>query len=65
MPKESCHCICLSVVLIESIFKMGKNFYPQWFLEKCTYIGKEKEVTRHVTEELEISSNDSDKSDEE
>ena len=49
MPKEGLHCICLSVVLIDSVFKMDKNYYPQ--------------VTRHVTEELEISS-DSDESDE-
>ena len=32
------------------------------FLEECKYIVKEKEVTRHITENLEIFS-DSDESD--
>ena len=29
MPKEGSHCVCLSVVLIESVFKTGKNYYSQ------------------------------------
>ena len=35
------------------------------FLEERNYIVKEKEVTRYITEELEISSDDSVESDEE
>ena len=35
------------------------------FLEECIYIVKEKEVTWHISEELEISSDNSDESDEE
>ena len=38
MPKESCLYICLSVVLVDSVFKVGENYYPQVFLEKCKYI---------------------------
>ena len=64
MPKEGSHCIFLSVVLIDSVFKMGKNYYPRVFLEECKYIVKEKKLTRNITGDLEISS-DSDESDEE
>ena len=60
--KEGFHCICLSVILIDSIFKIGKTYYPQVFYK---HIFKEKEVTRHITEDLEISPHDSDESDEE
>ena len=56
MPKKDFHCICLSVVLIDSVFEMDKNYYPQVFLEEVKYIFKETEVTRHVTKKLEISS---------
>ena len=35
---------------------MGRNYYPQVFLEGCKYIIKEKEVTRHITGDLEIYS---------
>ena len=37
MSKIGSHCICLSVILIDSVFKMGKNYDLQVFLEcKCT-----------------------------
>ena len=32
-PKEGSHCICLSVILIKSVFKVGKNYCSQVFLE--------------------------------
>ena len=60
IPKEDSHCTCLLDVLIVSVFKIGKNYYPQVFLEECKYFVKEKEVTKHITEEIEISSDDSD-----
>ena len=40
---------------------MSKNHYPQVFLEECKYIVKEKEVTRHITEDLESSLDESGK----
>ena len=61
MPKKGSYCICISVVLIVSVFKMSKNHYPQVFLEECKYIVKEKEVTRHITEDLESSLDESGK----
>ena len=39
--KEGSHCICFSVILINSVFITSKN-YPQVFLEKCKYILREK-----------------------
>ena len=64
MSKEDSHCICLSVILIDSVFEMGTKYYPQVFSEECKYIVKEKKVTRYITEDLEISSDESDESDE-
>ena len=54
MQNEGFHCTCLSVILIESVFRMGKNYYSQVFLEECKHIFKEKQVNRHITEELVI-----------
>ena len=36
IPKEGPECICLSVILIDSVFRTGKNYYSQGFLEECT-----------------------------
>ena len=35
LPKEVFYCIRLLVVIIDSVFKMGVNFYHQVFLEEC------------------------------
>ena len=42
VPKEDSQYICLSVILIDSIFRTGKSYYPEFFLEKCKYIVEEK-----------------------
>ena len=54
--KESSHYICLSVILIDFVFEMGKNYYPQVFLEdvNVNVLLKKKKKTSHITEELEI-----------
>ena len=33
IPKKGPQCNCLLVILIDSVFKTGKNYYPQVFLE--------------------------------
>ena len=48
IPKEGSHCICLSVVLIDYVFKMGKSYYTNESLEECKYVVKKEEVTRNV-----------------
>ena len=45
IPKEGSYCISLSVLLIDSVFKICKNCYPQVFLKECKYIIKEKTMT--------------------
>ena len=35
IPKEGFQFICLSVILIDSLFRTSKNYYPQVFLEEC------------------------------
>ena len=40
MPEEGSYCICLSVTLIGSIFKIDKVFYLQVFIDEYKYIAK-------------------------
>ena len=64
MHKESSHCICQSVLLFDSAFKMCENYYPQVFLEECKNIVKEKEVTKYINDDLETSSDEEQSDDE-
>ena len=54
---------CLAVMAIVSALVKAENQYPEVFLKESKCI--EKEDFRHVTEYLEISSNNSDEYDEE
>ena len=64
IPKEIFQYICLSVILLDSIFKTDKNYYPQVFLEECKYFIKEKRIHNYITDDVEISDSDKENSDE-
>ena len=40
ISKEDYQCLCLSVILIDSVFRTGKKYYPQAFLQQCKYFIK-------------------------
>ena len=40
--KQGSQCICLLIILIDSVFRTEKNYYPQVYLEECKYVVKEK-----------------------
>ena len=43
IPKDNEYCLCLSVVLLHSIFvNSDKEYYPQTLLEECWYAIKNK-----------------------
>ena len=44
IPKGDSQCIYLSVILIDSIFRGGNNYYLRVFLEECKYVVKEKRM---------------------
>ena len=43
IPKEGSQFICLSLILIDSVFRTGKSYYPQVLLEECKYVVKKKD----------------------
>ena len=42
--------------LIDSVFRKGKNYYPQVFVEECKYVVKEKKMPEYITVNIEVSS---------
>ena len=50
----------MSVILIDSVFTIGKSCYPPVVLEECKHIVREKKLSRYVNDGLEIYSDDSD-----
>ena len=64
MPKEKAPCKCLSIIMIDSVIKANKKYYPQTLLEECKYIQEKIKIVNHIDEDLENSESDSDSNNE-
>ena len=66
IPKEDSQFICFSKVLIDSVFKTGKWYYPEVFLEECKNVVQEKKIPKYIIiNDIEISDSDRENSDRE
>ena len=59
MPKEKAPCKCLSIIMLDSVIKANKKYYPQTILEECKYVQKTIKIESHIDEDLEKSESDS------
>ena len=59
MPKEKAPCKCLSIIMIDSVIKANKKYYPQTLLEECKYIQEKIKIENYINEDLENSESDS------
>ena len=58
MPKEKASYKCLSIIMLDSVVKVKKKYYPQTLLEECKYEIKKTKMENLVDDELEASSSD-------
>ena len=49
VPKEKSPCKCLSMIMLYSVIKANKKYYPQTFLEECKYA---QENINHIDDNL-------------
>ena len=60
MPKEKAPCKCLLIIVIDSVIKANKNYYPQTLLKECKYTQEKIKIENYINEDLEDSESDSD-----
>ena len=58
VPKENASCKCLSLIMLDSIIKVKKKYYPQTLLEECIYEIKKTQMESFNNDEFEPSSSD-------
>ena len=58
MPKEKAPCKCLSIIMLDSVIKANKKYYPQTFLEECKYVQEKIKFENYIDEELDSDSDD-------
>ena len=59
VKKEGSQCLCLSVILIDSVYKKEKDYYHQVFSEEGKFFVKGRKTSNFITGKRKISSNDS------
>ena len=64
MSKENAPCKCLSIIMLDSVIKAKKKYYPQTLLEECKYEQKRIKIENLIDDDLEKSESDSDSNDE-
>ena len=60
MPKEKAPCKCLSIIMIDSVIKANKKYYPETLLEECKYRQEKVKIENYINEDLKDSESDSD-----
>ena len=63
MPKEKAPCKCLSIIMLDSVIKAKKNYYPQTILEECKYEQEKIKMQNFIDDDLEKSESDESDSD--
>ena len=64
MFKEKAPCMCLSIIMLGSVIKANKKYYPQTLLEEFKHVQEKIKTKNHIDEDLEKSESDSDSNDE-
>ena len=64
MPKEKAPCKCLSIIILDSVIKANKKYYPQTLLEECKYVQEKIKIEKLTDDDSEKSESDSDSNNE-
>ena len=57
-PKENASYKCLSLIMLDSVIRVNKKYYPQTLLEECKYVIRKNKMENLINDDL---SNESDK----
>ena len=57
MPKQNVPYKCLSLIMLKSVSRVNKKYYPQTFLEECKY-GVKNNRNKYIDYDFDTSSSD-------
>ena len=61
VPKENASYNCLSLIMLDSVIRTNKKYYPQTLLEECQYLIRKNKMENLINDALDLSSsNESD-----
>ena len=60
VPKENVSYKCLSLIMLDSVIRVNKKYYPQTLLEECKYVRRKNKMSNLINDDLDESDNESD-----
>ena len=60
VPKTDASYKCLFLIMLDSVVKIGKKYYPQVFLEECKYVKRKNKMMNYTNDDIETTSSDED-----
>ena len=58
MPKENASYKCLSLIMLDSVIRVNKKYYPQTLSEKFKYVIRKNKMENLINDDLDLSSSD-------
>ena len=58
IPKEKAPCKCLSIIMLDSVIRAKKKYYPQTRMAECKYEQEKTKMENLIDDDLEKSSSD-------
>ena len=58
VPKENAPYKCLSLIMLDSVIRVSKQYYHQTLLEECKYEIKKNKMENLINVDLDLSSSD-------
>ena len=58
VPKENASYKCLSLIMLDSVIRVNKNYYLQTLLEEWNYEIKKNKIKNPINGDLDLSSSD-------
>ena len=51
VPKENASYKCLSLIVLDSVIRVNKKYYPQTLLEECKYVIRQNKMENLINDE--------------
>ena len=58
VPKENASYKCISLIMLDSVIRVNKKYYPQTLLEECRYVIRKNKMENLINHDLSLSSTD-------
>ena len=55
VPKENTSYKCLSSIMLDSVIRLNKKYYPQTLLEECKHVIRKNKMENLVNGDLDLS----------